>query len=143
MAVVAVPFILYLVRFCSPKPCNNQTGYSQGVATVQYCTVLVLVPLPQLFIPCLLYEYSYRYSTGTEKGHPTVQYCTVRYPAGPTSPPAGQPCWRCCWSYEYEYCTFCDLQRAVIRVLYSYSAVPTPCFRIPFVLVVGLLIVPY
>ena len=24
MAVVAVPFILYLVRFCSPKPCNQQ-----------------------------------------------------------------------------------------------------------------------
>ena len=23
MAVVAVPFILYLVRFCSPKPCNK------------------------------------------------------------------------------------------------------------------------
>ena len=23
MAVVAVPFILYLVRFCSPKPCKQ------------------------------------------------------------------------------------------------------------------------
>ena len=25
MAVVAVPFILYLVRFCSPKPCKPGT----------------------------------------------------------------------------------------------------------------------
>ena len=26
MAVVAVPFILYLVRFCSPKPCKQYEG---------------------------------------------------------------------------------------------------------------------
>ena len=42
MAVVAVPFILYLVRFCSPKPCKikvrqfNWQGYEFTHRTVLY-----------------------------------------------------------------------------------------------------------
>ena len=30
MAVVAVPFILYLVRFCSPKPCKEYLKIAAG-----------------------------------------------------------------------------------------------------------------
>ena len=37
MAVVAVPFILYLVRFCSPKPLPSETcGSSMYVCRMEY-----------------------------------------------------------------------------------------------------------
>ena len=49
MAVVAVPFILYLVRFCSPKPCKY--------IVLSDCTVYFVFSTFLLFQ--ILYSYEY------------------------------------------------------------------------------------
>ena len=68
MAVVAVPFILYLVRFCSSKSCKKTSP------TVLYCR---LVEPPS-------YEYSYRTRTyGTAKGRCATKQ--ILFPGGQNS----------------------------------------------------------
>ena len=80
MAVVAVPFILYLVRFCSPKPCKKEP-YSTGTernenrpasalvsirfsSLASYCTSMSLVPYrtilesPRFSLASYEYEFS-------------------------------------------------------------------------------------
>ena len=66
MAVVAVPFILYLVRFCSPKPCKKSTSQPAGYFTVTRASPVrdrlgaggvlsptgALVPIRKLFAIC-------------------------------------------------------------------------------------------
>ena len=73
MAVVAVPFILYLVRFCSSKSCNISTSTctsidgAGGAYSTGYSTVLVLV-----LVLVRVAEYSYSYGTVLVYGTGTV-----------------------------------------------------------------------
>ena len=111
------PFILYLVRFCSPKPCNTPgSDYRYGI---------VPFSAPNCW-RTLIIRTRTRTSTRNPKLATYSQYCTLPWPAGLAAPISAHLPMQVTYSKDYG-----QLRFVVRRQHQQIAASCNPCIRFP------------